>query len=109
VERAGHIPPRIALLGVTFKPGSDDIRLSPSLELVKQLPRAYQIVAFDRDLIHGPSLSGVNQEQLNQILSQYALEMQTQPADLLASSKVVVLAKPGVLTTDELRAWLTPD
>jgi hypothetical protein len=35
--------------------------------------------------------------------------MYMQPTDLLASCKLVVLAKPGALTVDELQSWLTHD
>ncbi len=50
---------RIGILGVTFKPGTDDVRESPVLELMAQLRgRGEDVVAYDPNLRFGPSLDG---------------------------------------------------
>lgn len=50
---------RIGFLGVTFKPGTDDLRESPTLDLMATLLAAGQdISAFDPNLNFGPLLQG---------------------------------------------------
>ncbi len=50
---------RIGILCVTFKPGTDDVRESPILELMAQLrTRGENVVAYDPNLRFGPSLDG---------------------------------------------------
>ena len=50
---------RIGVRGVTFKPGTDDVRESPTLELMAQLRnRGEDLVAYDPNLRFGPSLDG---------------------------------------------------
>ena len=49
---------RIAFLGVTFKPGTDDLRESPTLELMSRLQaKGEAISAYDPNLRFGPGLS----------------------------------------------------
>lgn len=48
---------RIGILGLTFKPGTDDVRESPYLELMAQLhARGENVVAYDPNLTFGPVL-----------------------------------------------------
>jgi GDP-mannose 6-dehydrogenase len=50
---------RIGFLGVTFKPGTDDLRESPTLDLMANLLGAGEtILAFDPNLNFGPLLQG---------------------------------------------------
>lgn len=56
---APHIGKRIAFLGVTFKPGTDDLRDSPILEVMATLlNQGAKISAYDPNLHFGPMLQG---------------------------------------------------
>jgi UDPglucose 6-dehydrogenase len=49
-------PKRIAILGLTFKPNTDDMRESPSIDIVEILQKAgHHVVAFDPAGTEGPS------------------------------------------------------
>ncbi|MGI9411952.1 MAG: UDP binding domain-containing protein, partial [Hyphomicrobiaceae bacterium] len=50
---------RIGVLGITFKPGTDDVRESPMLELMARLRRKGENVkAYDPNIDFGPALAG---------------------------------------------------
>lgn len=50
---------RIGFLGVTFKPGTDDLRESPTLDLMARLlSRGETLLAYDPNLEFGPGLQG---------------------------------------------------
>ena len=50
---------RIGILGITFKPGTDDVRESPTLELMAQLRAENQnVVAYDPNIRFGAGLDG---------------------------------------------------
>ena len=43
---------KIAILGLSFKAGTDDVRMSPSIEIIKHLLKDnFQITAFDPEAI----------------------------------------------------------
>ncbi|MEL6290827.1 MAG: nucleotide sugar dehydrogenase [Pseudomonadota bacterium] len=49
---------RVGFLGVTFKPGTDDLRESPTLELMARMQaKGTEIKAFDPNLVFGPGLT----------------------------------------------------
>lgn len=50
---------RIGFLGITFKPGTDDLRESPTIELMSRLKqRGVAIAAYDPNVVSGPALEG---------------------------------------------------
>lgn len=54
-----HIEKRIGFLGVTFKPGTDDLRESPTLDVMATLlENGAKIQAYDPNLNFGPMLQG---------------------------------------------------
>jgi len=57
-------PKKVAVMGVAFKPGTDDLRESPILEVMDQLIRdGVEVVAWDPAIVPGPQLA----EQFNYI------------------------------------------
>lgn len=97
---------RIGFLGVTFKPGTDDMRESPTLALMARLlDRGEALRAFDGNLDFGPLLKGQidyvrhacpAQAHLMDNLEAIAAR---DAADLVAGSDVVVVSH----ATDEFR------
>ena len=98
---------RIGFLGVTFKPATDDLRESPTLELMaKLLAEGETLLAYDPNLHFGPLLKGqidyVRHACPEQARLMDALEQMTvaDAAGLVACSDVVVVSH----ATDEFRA-----
>jgi len=57
-------PKKVAVMGVAFKPGTDDLRESPILEVMNQLLcDGIEVVAWDPSIVPGPHLA----EQFNYI------------------------------------------
>lgn len=100
---------RIGFLGLTFKPGTDDLRESPTLDLMSHLlADGETLLAYDGNLDFGPMLQGqidyVRHAVPRQAKLMDELEALTLPdADaLVANSDVVVVSH----ATDEFRSAL---
>lgn len=90
---------RIGFLGVTFKPGTDDLRESPTLEVMAALlAKGTQIAAFDANLHFGPLLQGQIDYVRHAVPAQAELmdKLQTitekSADDLMANCDVVVVS-----------------
>jgi GDP-mannose 6-dehydrogenase len=95
---------RIALLGVAFKPGTDDLRESPMLELAERLiGKGYEIVIHD-EYVNLDRLIGANREYVEKALPHIAsllnhdLDMTLKGADLV----IVAQANPAYSRVCEL-------
>ncbi|MDX2307755.1 MAG: nucleotide sugar dehydrogenase [Hyphomicrobium sp.] len=98
---------RIGFLGVTFKPNTDDLRESPTLELMAQLlAKGETLSAYDANLDFGPLLQGQIDYVRHAVPSQARLmdELEALTVDsaaqLVDGSDVVVVSH----ATDEFRA-----
>ena len=94
----------IGLLGVTFKAGSDDLRASPAVQLIRALPKSYQFFAFDDDLRRAP-LTGVNAETWRAVLADSSLT-RCSAQDVFRHCSVIVLAKSRAIAPLTLRRFL---
>jgi GDP-mannose 6-dehydrogenase len=105
LRRVQEIPAkRIALLGVAFKPGTDDLRESPMLELAERLiGKGYEVVIHD-EYVNLERLIGANREYLEKALPHIAsllshdLEVALKGADLV----IVAQANPAYSRVCEL-------
>ena len=95
---------RIALLGVAFKPGTDDLRESPMLELAERLiGKGYEIAIHD-EYVNLDRLIGANREYLEKALPHIAsllshdLDLTIKGADLV----IVAQANPAYSRVCEL-------
>ncbi len=98
---------RIGFLGVTFKPGTDDLRESPTLAVMAALLAGGETIkAYDPNLHFGPLLQGQIDYVRHAVPAQAKLmdELQTMTLasadDLVAASDVVVVSH----ATEEFRA-----
>lgn len=90
VERAGR--KNVAILGLSFKPGTDDVRESPMIPLIETLVgRGYKVQVFDHN-VDPASLIGSNKSFLEQELPHITSLMKKSIKEAVEHAEVVVLA-----------------
>jgi GDP-mannose 6-dehydrogenase len=87
----GQSKRRVAILGISFKPGTDDVRESPFVELAARLiQQGCDVRIFDSN-VRLASLVGANKEYLMRALPSVADLMVTSAADAISWGDVVVV------------------
>ena len=97
---------KLALFGISFKEGTDDVRDSPTLELVRHLHQTHQLFGFDRDLMQETELQGVNRQRWEKFRASHSITIRADPRSLLQECPVVVLVKSKAISVDDLERWL---
>ena len=93
---------RIGVLGLSFKPGTDDLRESPMVTLIETLiGKGLQILIFDRE-VELARLFGANKEYIEQEIPHISSLMRRRLDEVLDQSEVIVLTK----RSDEYREAL---
>ena len=106
VENAGN--QNIGVLGLSFKPGTDDVRESPIVSLVETLlGRGYLVRIYD-NLVAPDRLVGENKASLERDLPHVASLMRNSAEAVISEAKTLVLATsdPGF---KEISPYLRPD
>jgi GDP-mannose 6-dehydrogenase len=86
---------RVGVVGLAFKPGTDDLRESPLVTLVETLiGKGCEVRVLDRH-VAGARLVGANLRYLEQEIPHVASRMCEGAADLLAHAEVVVVGNAG--------------
>ena len=82
---------RIGLVGLSFKPDTDDLRYSPMLEIAERLiGRGYELAIYDSN-IRLSRLTGVNRDHLTSRLPHIACLLREKMSDLIAFADVLVV------------------
>ena len=82
---------RVAVLGMSFKAGTDDLRESPIVELIERLiGKGYEVAVYDRNvsLAH---LHGANREYIQREIPHIASILSTDLEAVVSSAAVVVI------------------
>jgi GDP-mannose 6-dehydrogenase len=101
---------RIAILGLSFKPGTDDVRESPAVPLIETLVgRGYDVRVYD-EYVHPDKLVGANRAFLDEEIPHITALMEPTLEEALAGSEVVVVTNgseefkriPSLVGTDQI-------
>lgn len=98
---------RVALLGLSFKPGSDDLRESPYVELAEALlGKGYEVRIHD-PILNPSSLIGTNRQYVESKLPHLKRILTASPKEAIAGADVALVsfATPGIV---EALLELTP-
>lgn len=84
----------VGLLGLSFKPGTDDLRESPAVVLAQQLlEMGTELAIYDRE-VSLSTLHGSNRAYLDRVLPDIDAVMRLTLAETIAGADTIVIAKP---------------
>jgi GDP-mannose 6-dehydrogenase len=90
---------KVGILGLTFKPGTDDLRESPMVTLVETLiGKGFQVKIYDRN-ISMARLTGSNKEFIEKEIPHISSMLVKEIGEILSSSEVIVIGN----TEEEFR------
>jgi GDP-mannose 6-dehydrogenase len=93
---------KIGLLGLSFKPGSDDLRESPMVDLAERLiGKGYEVLIYDRE-VSLAKIFGSNKQFIETTIPHVSSLMRDSVEEVLKDSEVVIVAK----RSEELSAAL---
>lgn len=99
---------KIGVLGLSFKPGTDDLRESPSVQLIKRLlGEGRQIGVWDEKVSLG-QLVGSNRQFIHEVIPHIGSLLRDDRDEVIASAEVVIVATQAV-DTQAMLAELRPD
>jgi GDP-mannose 6-dehydrogenase len=94
---------KIAMLGLSFKPGTDDLRESPIAALVEILVgKGHQVAIYDREVLLA-RLHGSNRAYIEQTIPHISRLMKTSVDSALEDAELIVIAKRSREYTEPLR------
>jgi GDP-mannose 6-dehydrogenase len=94
---------KIAMLGLSFKAGTDDLRNSPSVELIEiLLGRGFDIGIYDHN-IQLAKLTGKNREYINSRIPHFSNLLADNLDMLIKQSDVIIISNKEKLFLDKLQ------
>jgi len=84
---------KVGILGLSFKPGTDDLRESPIVELVEKLiGKGYMLSIYDRE-VSLAKIFGSNKRYIDHAIPHVSSLMKETVQDVTENSQVIVIAK----------------
>ena len=100
---------RVLVVGIAFKAGTDDLRESPSLELVRRLAASgAELQVFD-SWVSLDRVVGSNRRYLESRIEGLERLMTSSLAEAVSSTDVVVVAQADSDTATQLAGLISPD
>jgi GDP-mannose 6-dehydrogenase len=91
---------KIAQLGLSFKSGTDDLRESPQVQLVKRLlGEGFDVKVWDRDVSLG-RLAGSNRQYIEEVIPHIGSILSADLEDVLRDADVVILGNKSASKED---------
>lgn len=99
---------KVAQLGLSFKAGTDDLRESPQVQLIKRLlGEGCEVRIWDREVSLG-RLAGSNRQYIEEVIPHIGSLLSADLAEVLQNAEVVIVGNKSV-DKDELVRLLRPD
>jgi GDP-mannose 6-dehydrogenase len=99
---------KIAQLGLSFKAGTDDLRESPQVQLVKRLlGEGYEVKVWDRDVSLG-RLAGSNRQYIEEVIPHIGSILSGDLESVLRGAEVVIIGSKSA-SSEELGKHLRPE
>ncbi len=99
---------RVGVLGLSFKPGTDDLRESPSVQLIKRLlGEGCEVQVWDKDVSLG-RLAGSNRQFIQDEIPHIGARLSTDLESVVSQSEIVVVGTNS-LNDEALLATVRPD
>jgi len=97
---------KIAMLGLSFKAGTDDLRESPQVQLIKRLlGEGCQVKIWDKDVSLG-RLAGSNRQYIEDVIPHIGSLLSSEMPEVIRGAEVVIIGTK--VDKGELAALLTP-
>jgi len=99
---------KIGVLGLSFKAGTDDLRESPSVQLIKRLlGEGCEVLVWDKDVTLG-RLTGSNRQFIDDEIPHIGARLSSNLEDVVKASEVIVIGT-SALSQEALRTAIRPD
>ena len=99
---------KIGVLGLSFKSGTDDLRESPSVQLIKRLlGEGCDVQVWDKDVSIG-RLTGSNRQYIQEEIPHIGARLSTKLEDVISQAEVVVIGT-DTLDSETLQALIKVD
>lgn len=99
---------RIAQLGLSFKAGTDDLRESPQVQVIKRLlGEGLEVRIWDKDVSLG-RLAGANRQYIEQVIPHIGSLLTDNLAETVKHGEVVIIGNKSA-SKDDLAKYLRPD
>jgi GDP-mannose 6-dehydrogenase len=99
---------RIGLLGLSFKPGTDDLRESSLVSLVKRLMgEGCQFRIFDEDVVLGRIL-GSNRQFIDDMIPHIGSLLSNDLREVVETAEILIIGTKAV-SAEKINAFLRPD
>jgi GDP-mannose 6-dehydrogenase len=84
---------RVGILGLSFKPNTDDLRESPAVEMVERLiGKGFEIKIFDRE-VSLSRLHGSNREYIERALPHIGALLHDSMDEVIRDSEIIIITK----------------
>lgn len=99
---------KIAQLGLSFKAGTDDLRESPQVQLIKRLMgEGLEVRVWDEDVSLG-RLAGANRQYIEEVIPHIGSVLSADLEDVMRSAEVVILGNKSA-SKERLAKCLRPE